>query len=259
MLDLAQIESFFPAPLRPFKRNMLREYLQYKILDLIFHSKSAGALVFMGGTAVHLLHGSNRFSEDLDFDNRGVDVEVFSDLGNAISRMLTLHGYDVDVKIVIKTAFHLHIRFKGLLYEQGISPHHDEVLTIKVDTEPQTWPATPDKPILNRFDVFTRIAVLPATTLLAQKIACILTRPRIMGRDIYDAIFLMGKTAPDMAYLADKNGIVDGHDLGEKLSARIREIDFDRCAKEVAPFLFYEGDAEQVKAFPDLAAARFGN
>jgi hypothetical protein len=172
--------------------------------------------------------------------------------------MLALYGYEVDVKSVIKTAFHLHVRFKGILYDQGISPHRDEVLAIKIDAEPQAYAMTPDKPVLNRFDVFSRIAVLPCATLLARKIACIFTRPRTMGRDIYDAIFLMGKTTPDMAYLAGKNGIADIQDLGKKLSARCRDIDFDRCTTEVAPFLFYPGDAERVREFPGLAAARFG-
>lgn len=33
MLDIQQIESFYPEYLKPFKRNLLREYLQFKILD----------------------------------------------------------------------------------------------------------------------------------------------------------------------------------------------------------------------------------
>ena len=33
MLDIKQIEPFYPENLRPFKRNLLREYVQYKILE----------------------------------------------------------------------------------------------------------------------------------------------------------------------------------------------------------------------------------
>lgn len=33
MLDMSQIESFYAEPIRVFKKNILREYLQYKILD----------------------------------------------------------------------------------------------------------------------------------------------------------------------------------------------------------------------------------
>ena len=42
MLDLKQIESFYPEYLRSFKRNLLREYLQYKILEAIFYFRVGG-------------------------------------------------------------------------------------------------------------------------------------------------------------------------------------------------------------------------
>ena len=69
MLSINQIEKYYPESLRGFKRNILREYLQYKILDIIFNSRLAPKLSFLGGTALRIVHGNNRFSEDLDFDN----------------------------------------------------------------------------------------------------------------------------------------------------------------------------------------------
>jgi hypothetical protein len=62
MLDLAQIESYYPEPLRTFKRNLLREYLQYKVLEIIYDSKAGSRLAFIGGTAIHIIHGAPRFS-----------------------------------------------------------------------------------------------------------------------------------------------------------------------------------------------------
>jgi len=67
MLDLKQIESFYPEYLRAFKRNLLREYLQYKILEVIFDSRFGEKLSFMDGTAIHIIHQNTRFSEDLGF------------------------------------------------------------------------------------------------------------------------------------------------------------------------------------------------
>jgi predicted nucleotidyltransferase component of viral defense system len=67
MLELGQIESFYPESYRAFKKNILREYLQYKILEILFDSKYANNLVFMGGTSIRIICGSNRFSEYLDF------------------------------------------------------------------------------------------------------------------------------------------------------------------------------------------------
>ena len=100
MLEFRQIESFYPEHLRPFKRNILREYLQYKMLAVIFGGKSGAKLVFMGGTAIHIAHGLGRFSEDLDFDNQGLSRSGFRLLVQDVSRNLTLEGFTVQ------TGFH---------------------------------------------------------------------------------------------------------------------------------------------------------
>jgi predicted nucleotidyltransferase component of viral defense system len=80
MLDIEQIQSFYPEHIRPFKKNLLREYLQYKILEAIFESPLAEKLTLMGGTCIHIIHGSPRFSEVLDFDNPDIDRHDFETL-----------------------------------------------------------------------------------------------------------------------------------------------------------------------------------
>ena len=47
MLSLKNIEQYYPDNQKPFKRNILREYLQYKILEIIFASEYATKLVFI--------------------------------------------------------------------------------------------------------------------------------------------------------------------------------------------------------------------
>ena len=89
MLELKEIESFYPEYLRPFKGNILREYLQYKILESVYSSEFGRNLVFMGGTAIHIAHGLPRFSEDLDFDNRGLDQKGFEALSVLLKKKLT--------------------------------------------------------------------------------------------------------------------------------------------------------------------------
>ena len=92
MLNLKQIETFYPENLRIFKRNLLREYLQYIILDIIYSSGYGSRLIFMGGTAIHMIHGVRRFSEDLDFDNKGLSQEDFENLSSQILRKLELYN-----------------------------------------------------------------------------------------------------------------------------------------------------------------------
>lgn len=47
--------------------NRLREYLQVFVLRSFHESEAFRPLAFVGGTALHFLHGLPRFSQHLDF------------------------------------------------------------------------------------------------------------------------------------------------------------------------------------------------
>jgi len=251
MLDIKQIESFYPENLRAFKKNLLREYLQYKILEIIFDSEFSDRLYFMGGTAIRIIHSNNRFSEDLDFDNLGLDEKEFEQLVKLIQRKLKLEGYSVETKNVFKGAYKCYIRIPDVLFENGLSGHKEEKLLIQVDAEPQKFDYNPDKVIINKFDVFLQINVVPQNILLSQKIYAIFRRKRTMGRDFYDAVFLFGKTKPNLDYLKLKLKIKDKIDLKNKLLSRCEEFDFKQLASDVEAFLFTPGDSKRVLFFYD--------
>jgi len=213
MLDLDQILSSYPEELRAFRRHLLREYLQYKILESLFRSPQGGKLRFMGGACIHLVHGSPRFSEDLDFDNVELSADEFEQLAGRIRRDLDLEGYAVEVKTTLGTAFRAYFRFPLVLFESGLTGHREQKLLIRVGTEPQCFDYEPETTIINKFDVFSQIRTVPADVLLAQKIACLFTRPRAMGRDFFDTVFLKSKTEPNMQYLRSRLDIQGGQDL----------------------------------------------
>ncbi|MEA3230261.1 MAG: nucleotidyl transferase AbiEii/AbiGii toxin family protein [Thermodesulfobacteriota bacterium] len=252
MLDIKQIESFFPEQLRPFKKNLLREYLQYKILEAIFESSLADKLIFMGGTCIHIVHGSPRFSEDLDFDNPGIGRDDFKALSQKVKKTLELQGYTVELKNTFTDAFRAYLRFPGLLHATGISGHWDEKLLIQIDTEPQGVQYNQDKFILNKFDVFSRINVVPTDILAAQKIYCIFNRHRPMGRDFFDVIFLLGKSDVNFEYLTQKISIRNRSDLRERLLLRCAQLDFKRLAKDLEPFVYSKKNLNRVLMFPDF-------
>lgn len=252
MLDIQQIESFYPENLRPYKRNLLREYMQFKILETVFESDWGQKLVFMGGTAIHLIHGNPRFSEDLDFDNLGLDKSHFGHLISDVMTSLRRNGYKVESRNVFRTAFRSSLKFPDLLYELNISRHRQEKLKIQIDSEPQEFEYEPEMIILNKFDVLTRIRVVPPDILLAQKLYCLFSRPRLMGRDFYDAIFLFGKTKPNMDYLREKIRVKDHKDLKSILQDRCRNVEFEKLAKDVEPFLFDPNSANKVLHFPEF-------
>ncbi len=252
MLDIKQIESFYPEHLWPFKKNLLREYLQYKILEAIFESPMADKLTFMGGTCIHMVHGSPRFSEDLDFDNPGIGRHDFEALSHKVKKILELQGYTVELKNMYQDAFRAYLRFPGLLYDSGISGHRDEKLLIQIDTEPQEVQYNPDKFILNKFDVFSRISIVPADILAAQKIFCIFNRSRPMGRDFFDVVFLLGKAEVNFDYLTRKMSIRNKTELRDRLLLRCAQLDFRRLAKDLEPFVYYKKEVNRVLMFPDF-------
>ncbi|MFH1478494.1 MAG: nucleotidyl transferase AbiEii/AbiGii toxin family protein [Candidatus Omnitrophota bacterium] len=249
MLDIREIESFYPEYLKVFKRNLLREYLQYKILEIIFNSRFGGKLSFMGGTAIRIIHSNTRFSEDLDFDNLGLNKREFERLAGLVKRQLALQGYISEARNVFKGAYRAYLRIPNVLFESGLSWHKEEKILIQLDAEPQNFDYAPDKVIINKFDVFLRINIVPPDILLAQKIYAILKRKRAMGRDFYDAIYLFGKARPNFDYLRAKPGIKDIDELKEKLLLKCKKLDFKHLSKDVEPFLFKPSDSKKVLYF----------
>ena len=251
MFDIEQICSFYPEYLQSFKRNLLREYLQYKILEIIFSSKYGKRLSFMGGTATRIIYSNSRFSEDLDFDNLGVDKNDFEELSKLIQKRLKLEGYIIEIKNVFKDVYRSYIRIPKILFENKLSGHKEEKMLIQIDTEPQRFSYHPDKIIINKFDVFLRINVTPADILVSQKIYAIFKRKRAIGRDFFDVVFLLAKTKPNFDYLKLKLNIINMYGLKKKLLSRCKSLNFKILAKSVAPFLFIASDSKKVLYFYD--------
>ena len=139
MLSLKNIEQYYPDNEKPFKRNILREYLQYKILEIIFNSKYAQNVVFLGGTALRIIYNNSRFSEDLDFDNFKLTEEQFADLANDVKKGLELHGYEVEIKNVFKGAYRSYIRMPNVLFDNEMSNLREEKIMIQIDTVPHSF------------------------------------------------------------------------------------------------------------------------
>ena len=251
MLSIKEIEPYYPENIQAFKRSLMREYLQHKILEIIFSSNQEEKLSFLGGTAIRLLHGNKRFSEDLDFDNFGLTEKEFEYLAAEIGKKLKIEGYNVEIKNIFKNAYHCKVRIPGLLFDSGLSGHKEEKILIQIDTESQGFDYLPESLILNKFDIFCRIRVTPADILLSQKIFAICNRKRKMGRDFYDALLLFGKVRPNFDFLRLKMGIQDMVGMKKHLISICKELNFKALARDVEPFLFSAIEAKKVLGFPD--------
>lgn len=249
MLEFDQIKEQYPEHLKGFERAILREYLQCKILQAVFECKQAHRLSFLGGTALRLFYDNQRFSEDIDLDNFGLDWDMFGSVIKYVERFLSLEGFNVEVRRIKKAAYHLYLRFPELLYQQGLSPFQEEKILIQVDTVAQGYDYEPAIKILNKFDVFTEIRVTPISLLLSQKIITAINRKRPKGRDFYDITFLFAKTQPDFDYLYQKMGVSSSGQIKATVDEKISEFNFDDLAKDVAPFLINKKEVLRVQKF----------
>ena len=95
---LAELIRTNPTP--GHGRNVMREYLQARILGALQRAGAMIPLAFHGGTALRFLYALGRYSEDLDFalekDKGRYDFRVYL---KAIKNELALEGYAVEMKV----------------------------------------------------------------------------------------------------------------------------------------------------------------
>jgi predicted nucleotidyltransferase component of viral defense system len=251
MILLDQILQFYPERLHPFSSFILREYLQYKILEIVFSSPFSQKLSFLGGTCLRIVHGNNRFSEDIDFDNFSLMEEDFKAISRTIKTELERQGYRIEIKNVLKGAFHCYIRFPELLYNYRLTGHAEQKILIQLDTEPHHFTYKPDSLIINKFDVFIPVNVTPPPILLSQKFFALLNRKRNKGRDFYDIVFLLKNTLPDYNYLKQKLNISNPEELKGRVLELCERINLNEMASDVEPFLFDPVETRVIQLFPD--------
>ena len=171
MLTLKQIKKYVGE--KTFERSpkaALVEYLQYEILDSLFKQKNSEKLSFIGGTAIRIVYHSQRFSEDLDFDNFGLKFTDFKKLLDETTKDMKLKGFELEFRFVEKMAFHCYIKFPNILYTNNLSQNDDEKILIRIDTVEKEKNVTPKTYILNNYGIYRKILVNSIDTILSQKI-----------------------------------------------------------------------------------------
>ena len=255
MLLINEIEKIYPEKLSVFKRFILREYLQYKILNIIYASSYGAKLSFIGDTALRILYDNQRFSEDLDFDNLGLEKRALEDLTDVIKKGLVDEGFDVTIRNTMHNAFRCRIKIPMLLFQNKLSPTKEEQILIQFDTEPQHFKHKTQINLINRFDVLQNIMTSPLDVLYSQKLYTAFNRKRAKGRDFFDILFLSNRTKPNFDYLNLKLGIKNNKTLKSYLEKGCKTLNFDEIIADVKPFLFNPKDVEKIKLFPAWVAS----
>ena len=85
------------AKLQTSEENIRREYFQHLFLSRFYKQKNADGVYFKGGTALHLIYGNPRFSEDLDFDTNIRSIESIEDMVLATLGSFEQEGIDANL------------------------------------------------------------------------------------------------------------------------------------------------------------------
>ena len=258
MIDIEYIRSFFPLSIAResrFDRYMLKEYLQLLILDHLANTPYISKVSFIGGTNLRLIQGIDRFSEDLDFDCKDLDEQVFMAMTDSVVQFLRQNNLEVETRDMPNpklTAFRRNLYFPQMLFNLGLTGHREERLLLKIEAQDQGAPYQPVVTNINKMGFFFGIQVPPLDVLCAMKFAAILTRQK--GRDYYDAIFLLSKTKPNIDFLQTRTGISSMEELKAVVSERLKEVDLHQKKRDFMHLLFNESHADRILRFAEVMA-----
>ena len=254
------LESYRDQPISEVDK--VREILQQCALLGLARCNFFEHAAFYGGTALRILYGLDRFSEDLDFSllysNRQFDFAPFLE---SLSTEMQSFGFSVEISIKSKTndsaiqsAF-IKTNTLNLLLQitkkhslNTIHPQQKIRIKLEIDTDPPPEFHTETKLILNPIPFYVKS--FTRSDLFAGKVHALLCREwqkRIKGRDWFDFIwFVRQNIALNIRHLQrrlEQTGHMQiGESLGkqnliEKMISRIEMIDWKLAKNDVAPFI----------------------
>jgi hypothetical protein len=243
--------------------NALREILQEVALLGLWRGKFFERAAFYGGTALRILYGLDRFSEDMDFSllEPAVDFDL-AGYATFLQKECEAFGFDVWFEKTdkirtspIQSAFlKADTRKQLLVIETGEeiieALPKGKVLKIKVevDIDPPPGFNTETRYLLNPIPFAVRVFTLP--DLFAGKMHALLCRrwkSRVKGRDWYDLVWYISEhpqlhlshLEQRMRQTSDWQGgsPLTGEAFKELLEETIRGLDIDAVRREVEPFV----------------------
>ena len=243
--------------------NALREILQELALLGLWRAKFFEHAAFYGGTALRVLHGLDRYSEDLDFSllrpTPGFSLEEY---GAALKREVGSFGFDVTFDRRVKTrttaiesAFLKANTVREMIQIgagedllHGVHPGAHLKIKLEVDTDPPGGFTTETRYLLQPIPFPVRVFSLP--DLFAGKLHAALCRKwgnRVKGRDWYDLVWYAGRHPEvHLAHLEERMrqsgdwqepAHLDLDALRRLLTTAITKLNINQARAEVLPFV----------------------
>lgn len=250
-----------PQNLRDYDRAM-REIIQHITLFGLWRSGFFEYAAFYGGTALRILHGLSRFSEDIDFSllQKNMHFSIEPHL-SGIQTELSGFGFEVDITVNEKkaspvesafikanTRIHLLKVAPGSVISDTVPNNQRMKVKLEVDTHPPGGFSTQSFPVLEPLPFYVRSYSLP--DLFAGKMHCVLFRKwknRVKGRDWYDMLWFLQNEIPAHLLHLEQRMRQSGDWLQERTLTRedflalyrnrVDAIDFSLAVSDVLPFI----------------------
>ncbi len=255
------IRSRNPRSIKDYDR-ALREAIQHMALLGLWRAGFFEHAAFYGGTALRIIHGLPRFSEDIDFSLLGkrTDFSLKTYL-SGLKTELAGFGFETDVassarkRSLVDSAFikantrvHL-LRISAAASLAGTVPMNQLLkVKLKVDTDPPGGFSTDASFLVFPIPFSVRVYSLP--DLFAGKmhgVLCRRRRTRVKGRDWYDMIWFLRREAPlHLEHLEARlrqsddwteDRTLQGEDFLGLYRRRIDATDFRLAVSDVLPFI----------------------
>ena len=245
-----------------YLRNLLKEQLQYFILNFIYNSIYAESFLFKGGTCLRFCFDLPRLSEDLDFDveayNKFSLNNFTSDLKNYFKSKLRYDNLKVKISGINKIIYLQFPILRSINFPVNPNKPTDEILFMRIDIAPVSGKFLKKELSLKSTPSFSfLIKRYSLPDLFAGKIAAILTRetregderiPRFKGRDFFDLFwFIEKKVSPNFDYLRSLNNLAK-LDAIKQLKEKLKQA--KKWKKEMRKDLyFFFADSNFVENF----------
>ncbi len=245
MIDWIQ-EELKKHPQPHLKKLAVGEFLQHLVLQSLYRHGAFKQLAFTGGTALRLLHHTDRYSEDLDFSRVHPKGFEFRSLLDRVAVDLKLQNLKGESHLNEgKTVAKADLRFPGLLNAMGLSPLKEEKLTVKVEVDKSPPKGGVVEIALVTTPVSYTVSTFDLPSLFATKLHALFFRRWVKGRDYYDLVWFLGKgIIPNFKLLnsaiRQTQGV--GHNIvpnqfKQKLLKHLESVDFKRVRSEAERFL----------------------
>ena len=282
MIDIKQLLPYYPKPIAEnasFHKHILKEYVELLAMEHLSQTHYAPKLVFIDGTCLRLVHGIDRFSEDLDFDCKNLSYDEFIQMTDDLIDFLRGNGLTAEVRDKENarlTAYRRNIYFPGLLFEMNLTGHREErsLMTVfdkpndqrelahfgmarkrgcettKIEAQDQGVSYVPETTIVNRIGFLFTVSVPTKSVMLSMKLSALLARAK--GRDFYDTIFLWQQAEPDYDFLVKRCGISTPNELKASLDEKMAETNLRDKQKDFQHLLLAGNAGSRIILFKDF-------